>query len=309
MRTDFKKGEGESYSPLTPRLMVQLAAPHTWPAAILPVLIAVGCTVATRGAFSPLMALVLLIICILMQSSVNTFNDYFDFVKGTDSAEDNVEVTDAVLVYNHVNPRMVLMYAIGLLVAAFLLGLYVIVQAGYIPLVIALIGALIVVLYSGGKTPISYLPIGELVSGGVMGGLIPLACYQVLSGTFSWMMLLWSVPTIIGVGLIMMTNNTCDIEKDIEAQRKTMPVLLGRPKSRALYHGLLVTWACAIVLIICLWFARGMIILPFMVLACYPLMMGLWKNPLVPASRVGAMGQICSVNVALGAFYACALML
>lgn len=309
MRTDFEKGEGESYSPLTPRLMVQLAAPHTWPAAILPVLIAVGCTVATRGAFSPLMALVLLVICILMQSSVNTFNDYFDFVKGTDSAEDNVEVTDAVLIYNHVNPRTVLMYAIGLLVAAFLLGLYVIVQAGYIPLVIALIGALIVVLYSGGKTPISYLPIGEVVSGGVMGGLIPLACYQVLSGTFSWMMLLWSVPTIIGVGLIMMTNNTCDIEKDIEAQRKTMPVLLGRPKSRALYHGLLVTWSCAIILVICLWFARGMIILPFMVLACYPLMMGLWKNPLVPASRVGAMGQICSVNVALGAFYACALML
>lgn len=309
MCTDFEKGEGEPYSPLTPRLMTQLAAPHTWPAAILPVLIAVGCTVATRGAFSPLMALVLLVICILMQSSVNTFNDYFDFVKGTDSAEDNVEVTDAVLVYNHVNPRTVLMYAIGLLVAAFLLGLYVIVQAGYIPLVIALIGALIVVLYSGGKTPISYLPIGELVSGGVMGGLIPLACYQVLSGTFSWMMLLWSVPTIIGVGLIMMTNNTCDIEKDVEAQRKTLPVLLGRPKSRALYHGLLVTWACAIVLIICLWFAHGMIVLPFMVLACYPLMMGLWKNPLIPASRVGAMGQICSVNVALGAFYACALML
>ncbi|MDE8703181.1 UbiA family prenyltransferase [Adlercreutzia equolifaciens] len=309
MRTDFKKGEGESYSPLTPRLMVQLAAPHTWPAAILPVLIAVGCTVATRGVFSPLMALVLLVICILMQSSVNTFNDYFDFVKGTDSAEDNVEVTDAVLVYNHVNPRTVLMYAIGLLVAAFLLGLYVIFQAGFIPLVIALVGALMVVLYSGGKTPISYLPIGELVSGGVMGGLIPLACYQVLSGTFSWMMLLWSVPTIIGVGLIMMTNNTCDIEKDVEAQRKTLPVLLGRPKSRALYHGLLVTWACAIVLIICLWFAHGIIVLPFMVLACYPLMVGLWKNPLIPASRVGAMGQICSVNVALGAFYACALML
>lgn len=309
MRTTSRKGEGQSFSPLTPRLMMQLAAPHTWPAAILPVLIAVGCTVATCGSFSPLRAIVLLVICILMQSSVNTFNDYFDFVKGTDSADDNVEVTDAVLVYNNVNPRTVLVYAIGLLAAAFALGLYIIAVAGFIPLVIALIGALIVVLYSGGKTPISYLPIGELVSGGVMGGLMPLACYQVLSGTFSWMMLVWSIPTIIGVGLIMMTNNTCDIEKDLEASRRTLPVLLGRKRARALYHGLLVAWASAIVLIIGLWFPRGLIIMPFMVLACYPLMMGLWKNPLAPAARIGAMGQICSVNVALGAFYACALML
>ena len=168
--------------------------------------------------------------------------------------------------------------AIGLLVAAIALGLYIIAVAGFIPLVIALIGALIVVLYSGGKTPISYLPIGEIVSGGVMGGLMPLACYQVLSGTFSWMMLVWSIPTIIGVGLIMMTNNTCDIEKDLEASRRTLPVLLGRKRARVLYHGLLVAWASTIVLIIGLWFPRGLIIMPFMLLACYPLMMGLWRS-------------------------------
>ena len=41
-----------------------------------------------------------------MQASVNTFNDYYDFVKGTDSADDDVEVSDATLVYNNVNPRV-----------------------------------------------------------------------------------------------------------------------------------------------------------------------------------------------------------
>ncbi len=68
------------------------------------------------------MACVLLAICVLMQSAVNTFNDYYDYVKGADSADDNVDPTDAVLVYNNVNPRAALALAVGFLAAAFSAG-------------------------------------------------------------------------------------------------------------------------------------------------------------------------------------------
>ena len=309
MGSHTKPNSGGATTPLSPRLALQLAAPHTWPAAIMPVLVTTACALANTGSLDVGMAWLLLLICILMQASVNTFNDYFDFIKGTDTAEDNVEASDSVLVYNDVNPRSALGLAIGFLVVAFLLGLYVVWKTGPVPLVIALIGAVIVVMYSGGKTPLSYLPVGEAVSGIVMGGLIPLACYQVLSGTFTFMALLWATPTIIGVGLIMMTNNTCDIENDIEASRRTLPVLLGREKARTLYHALMVVWVLAILAIIGIWFPRGIVVLPFLALGCYPLMMGLWKNPLAAPTRIGAMGQICSVNVALGAFYAAALLL
>ena len=230
------------YQKFTVRMAVQLAAPHTWPAAILPALVATSAAAATGHAISPIMAYVLLAICILMQASVNTFNDYYDFVKGTDSADDDVEISDATLVYNNVNPACALRLGIGFLVAAFLLGAYVIWQAGWIPLAIGVVGALFVVVYSAGKTPVSYLPIGEAVSGGVMGGLIPLACYQALTGDLNWLMLLWAVPEIIGVGLIMMTNNTCDIEKDIPVGRQTLPAKLGREKARNAYHALVVAW-------------------------------------------------------------------
>ena len=298
----MKNEKRGAFTPLSPRLALQLAAPHTWPASIMPVLI------ATTGRLSPFMTMVLLVICILMQASVNTFNDYFDYVKGTDSADDNVEVADAVLIYNAVNPRSVLALAIGFLATAFLAGIYVMYYAGLIPLVIAAVGAVIVVAYSGGKTPISYLPIGEAVSGLVMGGLIPLACYQVLTGRLEFMMLVWATPAIIGVGLIMMTNNTCDIEKDIEANRRTLPVLLGRPRARTAYRGLMVLWIAAILAIVPIWFPTGIAVLPFLLLAAYPLLRALWLNPLVPASRIGAMGQIGSANVALGALYAAALL-
>ncbi len=288
-------------------MALQIAAPHTWPAAILPALIAMACAAANGHAVSAVMALVLLAICILMQAAVNTFNDYYDYVKGSDSAEDNVDPTDAVLVYNNVNPRSALMLAVGFLVVAFALGAYVIWQAGWIPLVIGIVGAIVVVLYSAGKTPISYLPIGELMSGFVMGGLIPLACYQALTKCFDPLMLVWALPTIIGVGLIMLTNNTCDVEKDIESGRKTLPVLLGRSRARTLYHALVWIWIALVIVNVLIWFSGGWPVLVFMLAASIPLLKALLSNPLAPPARIGAMAQICSVNIALGAFYAAAV--
>ena len=288
-------------------MALQIAAPHTWPAAILPALIAMACAAANGYTVSAVMALVLLAICILMQAAVNTFNDYYDYVKGSDSAEDNVDPTDAVLVYNNVNPRSALMLAVGFLVVAFALGAYVIWQAGWIPLVIGIVGAIVVVLYSAGKTPISYLPIGELMSGFVMGGLIPLACYQALTKSFDPLMLVWALPTIIGVGLIMLTNNTCDVEKDIESGRKTLPVLLGRSRARTLYHALVWIWIALVIVNVLIWFSGGWPVLVFMLAASIPLLKALLSNPLAPPARIGAMAQICSVNIALGAFYAAAV--
>ncbi len=326
----------QAYDAFTPKLMWQEVAPHTWPASILPVLAAVclacsgpnyvacGVGVCYSGTVpvSLSMTLVLLAISVLMQSCVNVLNDYFDYVKGVDTVENSSDdVTDAVLVYNNLNPKSVLAFAVGLLVTAFLLGIYVIYHAGFIPLVIALIGAAIVFLYSGGKTPISYLPIGELVSGFVMGALICLASYYSLTKSFDWMVLLYALPLIIGIGLIMMTNNTCDIDKDIEAGRKTLPVLLGHDRALKMYHALIVIWIAAICLLSVLRaalyngfevpgdLAASLILVPFMLLTAYPQLRALWRNPMVPASRDGAMPQILSVNITLNVYYALMLAL
>lgn len=294
-----------SYSPLTPKLMVQLAAPHTWPASIMPCLFSYAAAVAyAPHSVSIVTTMVLLCICILMQASVNTFNDYYDYIKGSDSKDDDVDPTDAVLVYNNVNPKNVLVFAISLLVVAFALGAYIIYQAGIIPLIIGVIGAIIVVLYSAGKTPISYLPIGECVSGIVMGALIPLACYQALTLHLNFLIVLWALPYVIGIGLIMMTNNTCDIEKDRLSQRKTLPTLLDRPQAVSLYHGLIVAWFALIIAVIAIWFTPGWPVCVFMLLAGYPIALALWRNPLNSQTRIAAMGSITSLNVVLGAFYA-----
>ena len=157
-------------------------------------------------------------------------------------------------------------------------------------------------------SPISYLPLGELVSGVVMGGLIPLAVYQVLTQILDFTVLMWAIPTIIGVGLIMFTNNMCDIERDIPAGRRTLPVLLGRARAVVAYRALLGLWVIVIVLNVGIWFTPGLIVVPFMVLAAYPQIKALFGNTFTPERRLQAMPQILSVNITLGAFYAASIL-
>ena len=299
--------KSKEYAPFTVRMALNLAAPHTWPAAIMPALIGT-CAAITRGPVSVSMSLVLLAIVILMQSAVNTINDYYDYVKGTDSDDDYVDPSDAVLVYNNVNPKAALRLAIAFLGCACLLGVYAIIVAGWVPLAIGIAGGLFVILYSAGKSPISYLPLGEIVSGVVMGGLIPLAVYDVLARHLDFVVLVWSIPTIIGVGLIMLTNNTCDIERDVPAKRRTLPVILGRDRAVSLYRAAVIVWAVAIVVIVGIWFTPGLLVMPFMVLASYPQVKALLSNTFTPERRLQAMPQILSVNITLGAFYAAALL-
>ena len=319
----MQAGESKEFEPLRPQLMMQLAAPHTWPASIFPVFTATALAMATAGSsaggfgimgaqnaaasVNGVMICVLLAISVLMQSAVNTINDYFDYVKGTDTLENQSDPTDAVLVYNQVNPRSVLAYAIALIVTAFVLGAYVIYVAGWIPLAIALVGVAIIFLYSGGRTPISYLPIGEFVSGFTMGGLITLASYQALTCTFDWLVLLLALPVILAIALIMATNNTCDIDKDIEANRRTLPVLLGHERAVKFYHGLIYAWMAATCILVIVFFTAGWVVLPFMLLAVHPLGRALLANPLLPETRGPAFAQVTSMNIAMGSFYCAAI--
>lgn len=299
-----------TYTTLSPSLAFQLAGPHTWVAAVTPILLSYTYTGITySGNINFFLALILLIISVAMQSAVNVLNDYFDFKKGTDSLENSSEdAFDAVLVYHNINPKTVLIFAIALLVVAGALGIYLVIITGWPLLVIGILGALAVVLYSAGRTPISYLPIGEFVSGIVMGGLITLARCYVLSGILDLRVLLISLPCIVGIGMILFTNNTCDIEKDILAHRKTLSVVLGRQTAMRTYRATIVFWLLIIIAIVGIFYAPGMPFILLLVLAAFPTLRAILANPLNQKSRDGAMAQIITLNILFIAFYCIALL-
>lgn len=297
-----------NYEPMTLEAAVWLAAPQTWAAALSPVLTAGAYVLNRQGSIDGLLFYLTLAGALLMQSAANTLNDYYDYKKGTDNGKNSPDPKEAVLVYRHLAPRTVLMLAAGFLGAAAMIGLYVTSRCGWIPMGIGCIGGLSILLYSGGLLPLSYLPVGEIVSGTVMGGLLPLAVIYVLMGRIELLDLYFMVPLILGVGLIMFTNNISDIEKDKSAGRRTLSVYLGRKKARYVYIFLLIIWILSVGHMVFWHFRKGFFLYVLLLGFCGKCFMGQMGLAFLPDERKRAMGGITRLNLYLGLFYAAMIL-
>ena len=296
-----------NYNKLTPKMMLNLANPQSWAASLLPSVFGCIYTYVQGGRLPLWKNAALILCCVLLQSAVNTLNDYFDYIKGTDTSTDNLERWDAVLIYENINPKSVLILGISFMAAAAVLGFAAARGACFLPYVIAFVGGLCVIFYSGGKMPISYLPIGEILSGLVMGMGIPVAIAAIAFGIDERLIAVVanSLPFVIGIGMIMMTNNTCDIEKDKKAKRTTMPVQLGREKARKLYAILAGVWRSLIVLFSIFGMPMGVGTISILLILFVPkkLFKYLRTSALEPSTRIQQMKSIVKTNwVANGIF-------
>jgi 1,4-dihydroxy-2-naphthoate octaprenyltransferase len=187
--------------------------------------------------------------------------------------------------------------------AACFFGLYPVYRGGPVTLLLGVVGCLVVIAYSAGKRPISYLPLGELVSGVVMGGLITAAAFSALAGRADPRVPLLSLPLIVGIGLIMMTNNTCDIERDRRSGRGTLPALLGRTRARRLYRLLAGLWVLSIPALTFAHFPGGLLAGCLVLAPAAPALLRLFRAPLVPARRGACMGAVISAMIWLSCSY------
>lgn len=297
-------GGSMKYDSLTPKHILGLAAPQTWAATLAPVLVAGAYSLNRYKTADILLFYLTLIAALLMQSSVNTLNDYYDYKKGTDNLHNSPDPKEAILVYQHLRPLSVLILAMTFLAVAGFIGLYITFRCGLIPLGIGCIGGVVILLYSGGLVPISYLPIGEFVSGTVMGGLLPMAVIHVLTGKLDFLTFYHMTPLMLGIGLIMYTNNISDIEKDTSVGRKTLSVCLGRKKARRLYLGLLIVWILSIGHMIFWYFQDGFFLYPLLLCFAGKEIVGLMKLSFLPGERGQAMKKITKLNLCVGCFYA-----
>jgi 1,4-dihydroxy-2-naphthoate octaprenyltransferase len=318
------------YRRLKPIDIVRLAAPHTWAASAFPAIFG-GAVYFEASARAIPESFISFLLCfaaaVLMQSAVNALNDYRDFVSGTDTAENSDDPTDAVLVYNNISPVSVRNLGILFLLLAGAcgiggIGLSALLQPLYplrgiiAPLAVGVCGALVIALYSFGPKPISYLPLGELFSGAVMGLGIPAGVFSALAGRLPWQLFILSIPFVLGIGLIMMTNNACDIERDSQTGRCTLTVLLGRRHSRIVYRALVIIWYVTIPILIALFAAQArdhmylrLTVAYALLLACLPLIIRLVRLPLTPETRANGMKSITLSNAALGAAYILGVMI
>ncbi len=216
------------------KAIIKLVDIKTLFASLLPVLLGSAYALQAYGTFHVFLMMMTLTAMILLQSATNLFNDYMDYKRGIDGAE---RTHEKVLVSGEFTTRQVLVIMIIFLVTSIFLGSMIAMNTSWGILIVAAIGLLAAILYSTGPIPISYTPFGEIISGIVMGIGITGTMVFIQTGQFQWNYILISLPTAIYIGYIMFTNNLCDIEKDKEAGRNTLPSLIGFTKSQKIWIG------------------------------------------------------------------------
>ncbi|WP_460057133.1 UbiA family prenyltransferase [Spirochaeta dissipatitropha] len=183
-------------------------------------------------AFQPLLFVLMLAATLLVDMGTTAFNSFYDYYRGVDALEHNRE-KDKVLVHDGVAPGLALLIAVILFGIAVLLGAIIAFMTSYW---IAAVGALCMAvgyLYTGGRYPISFTPVGEVFAGGFLGSVLFIISYYIQTGFWDTSVLLASLPSTFLIAAILSVNNACDVQGDAAAGRKTLAVLL-RPNHSSL---------------------------------------------------------------------------
>lgn len=223
---------GTAPSRATWRDWIAASRPRTLGMAIAPVALGTAAAFNAEGYHLGI-ALACLALALCMQIGVNFANDYSDGVRGTDA----VRVGPGRLVgAGRAEPRAVRNVAIGFLAAGALAGLVVVLLSGrWWLLLVGVVSIAAAWTYTGGKRPYGYLALGELMSFLFFG---PVA---VMGTTYAIIGRVTDDSIVLGIAIgcfsaaLMLTNNLRDLDTDRAAGKRSLPTLIGRRASKALY--------------------------------------------------------------------------
>ena len=228
--------------------MWNLFRPHTLTASFVPVLIGSALAWRTTGQLRILLLVAMLAATTLIQAATNMFNEYFDYVRGLDTAE-SVGIA-GVITQSGVRPKTILQAAVVALFLATVLGVYICASSSWWLAAIGALSMLVGYLYTGGLYPIAATAFGEVFAGGFLGcGVVLLSCFiqqKFVTGDD----VLVSIPSAILIGAILTANNIRDREGDRNHGRRTLAILLGHERAVRFLACLLIAanvWIVALV--------------------------------------------------------------
>ncbi len=214
------------------QIWVTAARPKTLCASVSPVIL--GSILAfSQGAFQPLLFLFTLITALGIQVSTNLANDYFDFLKGADTADRKgpLRVTQAGLVSLYTMKKAILT---SLSLTAFT-GLYLSLYGGIVIAGLLILSLLLAVLYTAGPYSLAYLGLGDLFVFCFFGPVAVLGAYYLQTAQFS----LDAIFIGLGIGAIstaiICVNNLRDMEEDALVGKKTLAVRFGKTFAKMEY--------------------------------------------------------------------------
>jgi 1,4-dihydroxy-2-naphthoate octaprenyltransferase len=171
---------------------------------------------------------------VLNHASVNIINDYFDYRSGVDLAAKRTPFSggSGILPAGLLKPRQVLGLGLVALIVTIPIGIFFIIVRGWQLLPLLVVAAFFILLYS---PFILKRPWPEWVAGAGLGALPILGLYFVQTGAYTWQAAVACIPSFFLVHNLLLLNEFPDAEADTKANRKTLPLTMGKKKAAVFY--------------------------------------------------------------------------
>lgn len=221
------------------RRLFHATRPKFYPASILPVVAGTAWGGWVAGGFDAAVFLLALFATVCVHAGGNVLNDVGDESGGTDRVNNEriypytggSRFIQAGIMDAHAMARL----GTGLIVAATLAGLALTYLRGPMVLAFGVVGLLAAVLYSLGPVRLNATGVGELVVGFAFGVLPVTGAAWLQSGEITPALIIFSLPVSAWVAAILLINEVPDMSADASADKKTLPVRIGRARTANVY--------------------------------------------------------------------------
>ncbi len=279
----------------TPAQWLEGARPRTLPAAVAPVLAGTGVAAFLDQAVW-WKALLALVVSLALQVGVNYANDYSDGIRGTD---ENRVGPIRLVGSAAATARSVKLAAFGCFGVAAVVGLVLAATTSWWLVLLGLACIVAAWFYTGGKSPYGYHALGEVMVFVFFGLVAVVGTTYVQTSTLDAESLVPSLYAGIGVGAlacaILVANNLRDIPTDRVAGKRTLAVVLGEERTRALFALLLAAAAIsllALALATAWWALLGLVYLVPAVPGARVVLSGTTGRELVPVLQKTGVAEL-----------------
>lgn len=205
-------------------------------ASLIPVLVGGALAMGFEGAVLWWLFPLVLLCSFLFQAGTNTVGDYFDYKYEVD--KDYTYGSSRVIVDGLLEAKSLHLAGLIMFAAGAAIGVVFIAVHGPAIFAIGGIGLLGGYFYAAKPIALKHRALGDVSVFILMGPLMVIGSYLVLTGSFALEALLVSLPVGCLVAAILYANNLRDIKHDAEAHVKTLAGILGYSRGKVIYYSL-----------------------------------------------------------------------
>src|SRR3954468_21499873 len=208
-----------------------------------------GLLAATDRRFNTLPFVLVLVGYVVLHAISNLSNDYFGARRGHDTDDSpRRRYTVHPLLSGAVSSSLLVRGLLVLAAVAAAIGVYFIRLRGWPAVWLVVAGALLLWAYDAAPRALKELGLGEVAAFVVWGPLMIAGGYYVITGQYSRDALLASIPYGLGVMSILVGKHIDQRVFDESKHQRTLPVLLGERRARALNRAAVVAMYVVIAL-------------------------------------------------------------